>query len=151
VLPDLEACDFVFVRDDKKAVAGIVTTADVVGTYRELSTPFILIGELDQVLRKVISRKFTLNEVKAVCDPDGKRAIDSFDKLEMGDYQRTLEKPDYWQKLGWPLDRATFIKRLDELRLIRNNVMHFNPEPLDPQAVVKLRHMLKLLRDFGGR
>jgi hypothetical protein len=64
---------------------------------------------------------------------------------------RPLEKPDRWKKLGWPLDRATFIKRLDDLRLIRNNVMHFNPEPLDPQAVVKLRHMLKLLRDFGGR
>lgn len=151
VLPDLEAWDFVFVRDDKKAVAGIVTTADVVGTYRELSTPFILIGELDQVLRKLIARTFSLDEVRTLCDPDGKRSIDSYDKLEMGDYQRTLENPDHWKKLGWPLDRATFIKRLDELRLIRNNVMHFNPEPRDPQTVQKLRFMLKLLRDFGGR
>jgi len=151
VLPDLEAWDFVFVRDDKNAVAGIVTTADVVGTYRELSTPFILIGELDQVLRKLISRTFGLDEVRSLCDPDGKRSIDSYDKLEMGDYQRTLENPDHWKKLGWPLDRTTFIKRLDELRLIRNNVMHFNPEPRDPQAVQKLRFMLKLLRDFGGR
>jgi CBS domain-containing protein len=151
VLPDLEAWDFVFVRDEKNAVAGIVTTADVVGTYRDLSTPFILIGELDQVLRRLISRKFTLDEVCALCDADRKRAIDSFDKLEMGDYQRTLENPDNWKKLGWPLDRATFIKRLDELRLIRNNVMHFNPEPRDPRAVEKLRNMLKLLRDFGGR
>ncbi len=123
----------------------------MVGTYRELSTPFILIGEVDQVLRKLISRKFTLHEVRALCDPDGKRGIDSFDKLEMGDYQRTLENPDNWKKLGWPLDRATFIKRLDELRLIRNNVMHFNPEPRDPQSVSKLRYMLKLLRDFGGK
>ena len=79
MLPDLEAWDFVFVRDDKKAVAGIVTTADVAGTYRELPTPFILIGELDQVLRKLISRKFTLHEVRKLCDPDGKRGIDSFD------------------------------------------------------------------------
>ena len=151
ILHDLEAWDFVFVRDDKKAVAGIVTTADVVGTYRELSTPFILIGELDQVLRKLISRKFTLEEVCALCDADGKRAIDSFDKLEIGDYQRTLENPENWKKLDWPLDRATFIKHLDELRLVRNNVMHFNPEPRDPQTVEKLRYMLKLLRDFGGR
>ncbi len=151
VLPDLEAWDFVFVRDDRNAVAGIVTRADAVGTYRELSTPFILIGELDQVLRKLISRKFTLHEVRALCDADGKRAIDSFDQLEMGDYQRTLENPDNWKKLRWPLDRATFIKRLDDLRLIRNNVMHFNPEPVDPRAVEKLRYMLKLLRDFGAR
>jgi CBS domain-containing protein len=151
VLPDLEESDFAFVRDDKNAVAGIITTADVVATYRELSTPFILIGELDQVLRKLIARTFSLNEVCTMCDPDGKRSIDSYDKLEMGDYQRMLENPDHWKKLGWPLDRATFIKRLDDLRLIRNNVMHFNPEPRDPQAVQKLRFMLKLLRDFGGK
>ena len=53
-------------------------------------------------------------------------------------------------KLGWPLDRSTFIKRLDELRVIRNNVMHFNPEPLPANTVDRLRYILKLLRDFGG-
>jgi hypothetical protein len=55
-----------------------------------------------------------------------------------------------WAKLGWPLDRATFIKRLDDLRVIRNNVMHFNPEPLPENSVERLRFILKLLRDFGG-
>jgi hypothetical protein len=68
----------------------------------------------------------------------------------MGDYQRVLENPDRWAKLGWPLDRATFIKRLDQLRAVRNNVMHFNPEPVPADAVEKLRYILKLLRDFGG-
>jgi hypothetical protein len=29
--------------------------------------------------------------------------------------------------------------------------MHFNPEPLEPRAVEKLRYMPQLLRDFGGR
>lgn len=43
-----------------------------------------------------------------------------------------------------------FIKRLDELRVVRNNVMHFNPEPVPADAVEKLRYILKLLRDFGG-
>ena len=150
VLPDLEAWDFIFVRNEKNAVAGIVTTADVVGAYRELATPFFLIGELDQVLRQLISRTFPLEEVTSLCDLDGSRALQSFDDLEMGDYQRVLENPERWAKLGWPLDRATFIKRLDELRVVRNNVMHFNPEPVPPDAVEKLRYILKLLRDFGG-
>ncbi len=127
VLSDLETWDFVFVRDEKNAVAGIVTTADVVGKYRELSTPFILIGELDQVLRRLISRTFSLEEVTSLCDADGSRSVKSFDDLEMGDYQRVLENRDRWAKLGWPLDRATFIKRLDELRMIRNNVMVIGP------------------------
>jgi hypothetical protein len=68
----------------------------------------------------------------------------------MGDHQPVLEHPERWDKLGWPLDRSTFIKRLDELRLIRNNVTHFNPEPIPADAVEKLRYILKLLRDFGG-
>jgi CBS domain-containing protein len=150
ILPDLEAWDFVFVRNEKNEIAGIVTTADVVGKYREMSTPFILIGELDQVLRQLISRTFTLEQVTSLCDADGSRSVKSFDDLDMGDYQRVLENPERWAKLGWPLDRATFAKRLDDLRVIRNNVMHFNPEPLPENVVERLRYILKLLRDFGG-
>jgi hypothetical protein len=46
-------------------------------------------------------------------------------------------------------DRTTFIKRLDELRVVRNNAMHFNPEPVPVDAVEQLRYILKLLKDFG--
>jgi CBS domain-containing protein len=151
VLPDIETMDFVFVQDETNVVKGIVTVADVVGTFRELSTPFILIGELDQVLRQIISRTFTLEEITSVCNREGRREITSFDDLEMGDYQSILGNPDRWSQLGWPqLDRATIVKRLDELRVIRNNVMHFNPEPVPSNTVGRLRNILKLLRDFGG-
>jgi len=53
ILPRLEAEDFVFVRDEKNLISGIVTTADVVHAYGEMATPFFLIGELD--LRRVAS------------------------------------------------------------------------------------------------
>lgn len=102
------------------------------------------------MLRRLISHAFTLPEVTALCDADGSRSVRAFDDLEMGDYQRVLENPKCWAKLGWPLDRGTFIKRLDELRVIRNNVMHFNPEPLPVNTVDRLRNILKLLRDFSG-
>jgi hypothetical protein len=52
-----------------------VTTADVVHAYGELATPFFLLGELDQMLRHVISRTFTLEEVTSLCDTDGTRSI----------------------------------------------------------------------------
>lgn len=68
----------------------------------------------------------------------------------MGDYQRVLENPERWKKLGWPLDRSIFIKRLDELRIVRNNVTHFNPDPVPAGTVEKLRSILKLLRDYAG-
>lgn len=149
VLPILQEWDFVFVRDETNAVAGIVTTADVVHAYGELATPFFLIGELDQTLRQLIARTFTLEEVTSLCDPDGSRLINSYDDLDMGDYQRVLENPERWKKLGWPLDRAAFIKRLDKLRIVRNIVTHFDPDPIPEDSVEKLRLALKLLRDFG--
>jgi hypothetical protein len=148
VLTTLEASDFVFVRDEKNAIAGIVTTADVVHAYGELATPFFLLGELDQTLRHVISRAFTLQEVTSLCDTDGTRSIRSFDDLDMGDYQRSLENPGSWAKLGWPLDRVAFVKRLDELRGVRNDVMHFNPDPVPADSVEKLRNILRMLRQY---
>jgi hypothetical protein len=62
--------------------------------------------------------------------------------------RRDPENPEYWNRLKSPFDRVAFIQRLNDLRLIRNNIMHFNPEPLDPQTIPKLRNMLRVLRAF---
>jgi CBS domain-containing protein len=149
VLPTLEVSDFVFVRDQNNVIAGIVTTADVVHAYGELATPFFLIGELDQALRQVISRTFTIEEVTSLCDQSGMRKIESFDDLSMGDYQRILESRDLWEKLGWSLERAVFVRRLDELREIRNDVMHFNPDPIPTDAINKLRNAINVLHEYS--
>jgi hypothetical protein len=103
------------------------------------------------VLRRLIHRIVTLDELQALCDPEHRRDLDSYDKLELGDYQRVLENSEYWNRLKSPFDRVAFIQRLNELRLIRNNIMHFNPEPLDPQTIPKLRNMLRVLRAFEGQ
>jgi CBS domain-containing protein len=148
VLSTLEQADFVFVRNEKNAVCGIVTNADVVHRYGELATPFFFVGELDQALRYVIAKTFTLSDVIACCDRGGTRDIRSVDELTMGDYQRILENSGNWAKMGWPLDRGLFVKRLDELREIRNDIMHFNPDPMPADAMGKLRSFTQLLRSY---
>lgn len=125
VLPTLAEHDFVLVRDQRNAIAGIVTAADVAQAYGDLAGHFLLIGEMDRRLRQVISGAFALPEVTKLCDPKGER-ITSFGDMTVGDYQRVLENPELWEQLGWPLDRKVFIARLEEIRRIRNNVMHFN-------------------------
>jgi hypothetical protein len=145
VLPDLQRTGFVFVRDQDNVVAGIVTTSDVVQAYGEMAMPFFQIGELDRSLRRVIARNLSLDEVAAACS----RKVQSFDELSMGEYQRVLDDPGIWAKLGWPLDRATFIERLNEIRHIRNDVMHFNPDPPPPGTIDKLRKINILVRQYG--
>jgi predicted transcriptional regulator len=145
VLPELQRSGFVFVRNEKNEVAGIVTTADVVHAYGEMAMPFFQIGEVDRNLRRIIARNFDLDEVQGFFT----RKVGSFDELTMGEYRRVLENPGNWTKLGWPLDRAVLVERLDEIRKIRNDVMHFNPDPLPDGTIEKLRKLNSLLRRYS--
>jgi len=148
VLGVLYKNDFLFVRDSKREINGVVTTADVVRLYGETATPFFVIGEIDHLLRGAVSDTWTVNQVVSVCDPDGTRGIESHDDLSFGDYQRMMEGDERFASLGWPLDRATFIKRLDEVREIRNGVAHFDLDPQGETRVELLVNFLKLMRDL---
>jgi predicted transcriptional regulator len=149
VLPALAESDFVLVRDQHNAIAGIVTAADVARAYGDLASHFLLIGEMDRRLRQIIAGTFTLPEVTSLCDPAGER-LTSYGDMTIGDYLRVLENTERWQQLGWPLDRKVFIGRLEEIRRIRNNVMHFNSsDPLPKVDVDKIRNLNKLLREYG--
>ncbi|MEU8608203.1 hypothetical protein AB0C29_09395 [Actinoplanes sp. NPDC048791] len=148
VLEELRRRGFLFVRNESNEIAGIVTAADVAGRYGEMANPFILIGDLDRLLRRIIIRKITLAEVVAACDPSGNR-IKSHDDMAMGDYQRILENPALWAKLGLPLDRATFVARINAIRTVRNAVMHFNPDPLPDNTVAHLSMINDLLRKYA--
>jgi hypothetical protein len=145
ILPILQRVGFVFVRDVERRIAGIVTTADVAAVYGDMAMPFFQIGELDRSLRRVIARNFGIDEVATLCG----RRVRSFDELSMGEYQRVLENGEIWTRLGWPLDRATFIERLSEIRKIRNDVMHFNPDAPPAGTIDKLRKLNALLRQYG--
>jgi hypothetical protein len=97
----------------------------------------------------VISKNFTIEQVTSLGGPESARKIESFDDLSMGDYQRILGNQNLWNKLGWPLERDVFVRRLNELREIRNDVMHFNPDPLPSDAVTKLRNVIRVLHEYG--
>ncbi|WP_460437649.1 restriction system modified-DNA reader domain-containing protein [Amycolatopsis stemonae] len=144
VLPTLQQRDFVFVTDESKAVMGIVTTADVAHRYGEMATPFFQLGELDQTLRWILGRALDLATVQPLCS----RTVTKFDQLGFGDYQRILADRDVWTRLGWPLDRRVFIARLEEIRLIRNSVMHFHPDPVSEDTIEKLRNFTSLLHQY---
>ncbi|MEU7573374.1 CBS domain-containing protein [Micromonospora sp. NPDC049240] len=149
VLGTLQQHGFIFVRDDQRKISGIVTAADVVRKYDETATPFFLIGEIDQELRHLIVNTFDEETVKQACLA-AKLTFKSLETMSIGQYQAVLNNAGCWAQLGWPLNRELFIARLDELRKVRNKVMHFNPDPVRPAEVAKLRHFLDLIRLYIG-
>jgi hypothetical protein len=52
---------------------------------------------------------------------------------------RLLEKKELWSKLDIAIDRSVFIKKLEEIREIRNNVMHFDPDGITESELDALR------------
>jgi hypothetical protein len=148
-LPTLDEEDFFFVRGPSGAVNGIVTAADVVSAYRDMASPFLMIGEIDQMLRNIVEVAFDSETISEGCDPGGTRAITSVTQLTMGDYKQILDHPARWGDLEWPLDRRVFCDRLDTVREIRNKVMHFNSDPISEITLQRLRHFIDLLREYG--
>ncbi|HXW33887.1 MAG TPA: protein kinase [Acidimicrobiales bacterium] len=151
MLPVIEHQEFVFVHGPDRSVTGIVTLADVVEAYGQMASPFFMIGRIDQRLRRIIEDRIDLSTVIALIDPSGRRSISSYGRLTMGDYQRILENPDCWAKLGWPLHREIFCNRLEKIAKIRNNIMHFNNDPLPDDILSMLQNFINLLQDYGNK
>lgn len=145
-LDEIVRTGFVFVSDEHRRVAGIVTTADVVDLYQQTATPFFWVGELDQLLRRAIRDEFAFDEITDLCGVP-ERTLNDFDDLSFGDYQRVVQSPEHWDRLGWRLDRKAFIERLEEMRRIRNSLAHFNSDPPSPEQVEQLRLFVKLVRE----
>ncbi len=66
----------------------------------------------------------------------------------MGEHERLMENPKNWDRYGWELDRAEFKHALGEVRAIRNEIMHFNSDPLSPHQISALSSFLKWIRSL---
>jgi hypothetical protein len=149
LLPLIQSQEFVSVRGTDNTLTGIVTLADVVEAYGQLASPFFMIGRIDQSLRRIIEATFPMKTITPLCDGEGLRGLSTCDQLTIGDYQRILENPDCWTRLGWSLDRKTFCARLGEIAQVRNDLMHFNSDPLPDDILSMLQNFINLLDEYG--
>lgn len=136
---------FVFVVGDDKALCGIVTTADLSGQFATLAKPFFLLGEVERRLRHILDERFTPEELEGIVDPDDPRTVSSAGDLTLGEVQFFLDNPTTWARLEWPVDRSVFIARLNRVREIRNEVMHFGPDPLTSTEIAAISSFIKWL------
>lgn len=142
----------VLVRNpSNNAITGIVTTTDLGLQFRQLGEPFLLLGEIENHIRRLLDGCFNKQELESVRDPsDDERTIDSVADLTFGEYLRLIENPDRWTKLGLAQDRKVFIEQLDTVRLIRNDVMHFDPDGIADEDLSTLREFAAYLQSLAN-
>lgn len=127
---DISRHDCVFVRDTDQKITGLVTAADLSMEFGNLTGPFLRLGEIERRLRRCVDKMCpTLGELRQA---SGYGSAESPDDLTIGQIIRVFRNPDRWALLNWGLPQDGFVGRLNDVRIIRNQVAHFRPSPLTP-------------------
>jgi hypothetical protein len=112
-----------------------------------VAEPFLLLGEIENHVRRLIGDNFSPDELAIVRGPnDRDRKITRVADLSFGEYVRLLENDAQWQRIRLPIDRQVFVALLDRVREIRNDVMHFDPDGVPPEDLERLRYFANLLQ-----
>jgi CBS domain-containing protein len=148
-LPTIVEQGYVLVRDSTSRISGIITTADLSLQFQQLAEPFLLLGEIENQVRRLMDGKFTKEDLAHAKDPsDTIRVVDNVSDLTFGEYVRLLQEPSRWSKLKLAIERSIFVKELEAVRVIRNDVMHFDPDPLPEADLLMLRRFSKFLQSL---
>ena len=147
--PLADATDLIYVHDyvlvsRQSEITGIITAADLAVQFKQLTHPFLLIGEIEHHLRNLVRGRFSVEEL--VDASGGSDAVQGPDDLTFGGYVRLLQREEAWTRLGLEADRSEFLARLDAVRLIRNDVMHFSPDARDALETRQLESMARFCR-----
>lgn len=91
-IPVIMAHDYVLVRGDDNSIKGIITASDLSLQFRTLSEPFLLLSEIENLLRMMIEGRFSATELRTAADSsDEERVVESVADLNFGN---TF---DYWK------------------------------------------------------
>jgi len=130
-----------------KEIIGLVTISDLVDHYHSLAEPFLLIGEIENYIRQLISRgNFAIEILRGAKDPnDDRRKIESVSDLSLGECVRFLDIPEHWIAIQIKeLKKEPILERLHKVIDIRNRVMHFDPDLSSGEADSKRKDLSTL-------
>lgn len=137
----------VLVQEKDKSLCGIITIADISKQFFTLTEPFLLLERIENLIRLMLNEKFLVEDLKNLCR-EGEKTPQFIDDLTFGQYIRLIEVENNWEKLNLKIDRTSFIKKLDEVREIRNDVMHFNTDGITDKQRKDLINMANFLTEL---
>jgi hypothetical protein len=140
---------YVLVRQRDRRITGIVTSSDLSLQFQALAEPFLLLREIELHVRRLMRGKVTIEDF-ALLDspaPAGRPPHDIAD-LTFGEYVRLFQHPQICQKLNLRIDGVVLTKLLEDVRKVRNDVMHFDPDPMTPDELGTLRMAVRLMQQL---
>jgi len=149
-IPTIVKSGYVLVRSQHdRRINGIVTASDLSLQFQQLAEPFLLLREIELHIRQLLQEKVTIDDLASlVSDDAGAPTPKSISDLSFGGYLRLLQRPQVWSKLALNIDQAAMTSQLDEVRLIRNDVMHFDPDPMTPDQLEALKKAAKFMQQI---
>lgn len=139
--------DFVLVRQKDKTISGIVTMTDIGEQFISMAEPFLIIEQIENHIRKILDQKFSPEELSLQQTYEEKpKEIKSLSDLTFGHYIKIIEDPKKFEKLKVNIDRTTLVTQLEEVRKIRNDVMHFDPDGITTESMELLRQTVAFLQ-----
>lgn len=140
---------YVLVRDERQVVVAILTTTDLSQQFQDLAEPFLLLGEIENHIRALIDGRFTQPQLEAIRNEnDAGRAIESVADLTLGEHVRLLQNPENWARLGLRADRVVFAREIEEVRKLRNDVMHLDSDRITDVERTSLRNFVQFLHQL---
>ncbi|WP_434440263.1 CBS domain-containing protein [Lentzea sp. E54] len=145
-IAEIYATGYVFVRGPDRVISGIVTTADLTQQFDGVVRPFVLLEEIEQRLHRTLGVAFTVEEVAAKATPRQRQQVLNGQKPMLGLYQQVLKDEQMWRRLRWRLDHEAFLRLFNEVREMRNSLMHFSGGALSDDELAPLHGLLRMLR-----
>lgn len=148
VIPIIVEHGYVLVRQSDRRISGIVSASDLSSQFQILSEPFLLLREIELHIRQILCRKITAHDLSVLNSPRPlKRQVQHVADLTFGEYARVFEHPQIWEKLNLKIDQGVLNSLLESVRKVRNDVMHFDPNPLTADQLGLLKGAVRLLQE----
>jgi CBS domain-containing protein len=149
-IPTIVKHGYVLVRNPQdRKITGIVTASDLSLQFQQLAEPFLLLREIELHIRQLLQDKVLTEDLDWLGSADTTAPKpNSISDLSFGGYIRLVQRPEVWQRLALNIDQASLTKQLEDVRQIRNDVMHFDPDPMTAKQLDVLQNASKFMQQL---
>ena len=147
-IPIIVEHGYVLVRQSDRRITGIVTTSDLSLQFQSLAEPFLLIREVELHLRQILRGKVEAQDFDLLARSNSNHRGQQIASLTLGEQINLLEHPQVWSKLRLGIDAKAFIALLHKVRLIRNDVMHFDQDPMTSEELGTLKRAVRMMQEL---